>query len=150
VYLLYTRASYIILLFIQVDIDEREVGKHVQIRVFRKVEFDKMEEVEALSIKPGKEYILYSHADQNVRAEKKAQLWWLGEWTTQKNYNVDPHGCLKKDQQCKLCPFVPSKDGWKVGKNNLEPHRSLSKEEKCTMCEFKNSSVAENLESLAI
>ena len=133
------------------DVDEREVGKHVQVRVFRKVEFDKMKEVEALSIKPGKEYILYSHADQNVRAEKKSPLWWQGEWTTKFSLsNVDPHGCLKKDQQCKLCPFVPSKDGWKVGKNNLEPHRSLSKDEKCTMCEFKNSSVAENLESLSI
>ena len=138
------------------DVDEREVGKHVQIRVFRKVEFDKMKEVEALSIKPGKEYILYSHADQNVRAEKRAaRLWWKTmewpEWRTKFSlFNVDPHGCLKKDQQCRLCPFVPSKDGWKVGKNNLEPHRSLSKAEKCTMCEFKNSSVAENLESLAI
>ena len=133
------------------DVDDREVGKHVQIRVFKKVESDEMEEVEALSIKPGKEYILYSHADQNVRAEKKSPFWWQGDWTTKFSLsNVDPHGCLKKDQQCKLCPFVPSKDGWKVGKNNLEPHRSLSKDEKCKMCEFKNSSVAEKLESLSI
>ena len=147
--------------------DEREVGNLTLIRVFRKTKDGEKEEVEVLPIKPGQEYILYSHKQQNISSGKKLpKFMWFEPWLMtdgQESHRLDPHACLRKKQQCKLCPHIAQRDGWKVGENELEPHRSLAKEVECAVCSFqkkigtiaepegeKEAIVTENLKSLAL
>ena len=109
----------------------------MQIRVFKNV-CGERKEVEILPIKPGKEYILYTHGKEGrVISGKKVDQFWHGPWTVsngQKCYSTDPHACLKKDQQCNLCIHVAKKDGRLVEKDNVDPHRSLAPGTECPVC----------------
>ena len=121
-------------------IDEREIGKIAHIRVFKKTHDNEREEVDVLVVKPGQEYCLYSHGKDNIlHGKKRPHFWWSEPWMVDVGENrnsCDPHACLRKDQQCNLCPYIQMKDGRNVGRINLEPHRSLPLGTKCCICSF--------------
>ena len=117
------------------------MGKHVRIKVFRKTA-KATEKVEVLSIKPGQEFILYPHGNENVRSGQKVSSFWFDAWTItdgQTRLQCDPHACLRKDQQCKLCPVAATKDGLHVGRKDREPHRSLALGVECRVCNFQHT-----------